>query len=68
VNKYLNINGKDYLTIKEASEVLDEGYSTTHKKLNKFRILKIGNMLLIDNDSLIEYKKWKNKYKKEQVK
>jgi len=59
----LKINGYEYLTIRSASKLLNETYSSTHKKLGKFKTIKIGNLLLINKDTIIEYKEWKNKYK-----
>jgi hypothetical protein len=62
-----NINGESYLTIQEASKFLDEQYQTTYKKLDKFKVLKIGNLLLVDKESLKEYREWKNKYLKNEA-
>ena len=62
-----NLKISEYITIKEASQILNEGYSTTHAKLDKFNTIKIGNQFLIEKNTLDTYIDWKNKYKENEA-
>jgi hypothetical protein len=60
----IEINGKDYYTMKEAADRLKMNYDALYHHVDKFETFRLGYMVLIEKNSLEKFIAYRNLYKK----